>query len=135
MSEAWLVAICNTLLYMPPPQHSKAQPTPQLSASNLRVALLAHVAVQTLEELLSLRRQVDTFKTSHEEAQQQAELLKEETAGGTGRGGRRGLNKVLINGHRPFWCTVYGFSEHKACSGSSCCMQLGFHCCTVLLQA
>ncbi len=36
---------------------------------------------QTLEELLSLRRQVDTLKGSHDEAQQQADLLKEETAG------------------------------------------------------
>jgi hypothetical protein len=49
--------------------------------------LIFRVAVQTLEELLSLRRQVDTLRTSHEEAQQQAELLKEETTGETRPGG------------------------------------------------
>jgi hypothetical protein len=37
--------------------------------------------LQTLEELLSLRRQVDSLRSSQDEAQQQAELLKEETAG------------------------------------------------------
>jgi hypothetical protein len=31
--------------------------------------------------LLSLRRQVDSLKSTQDEAQQQAELLKEETAG------------------------------------------------------
>jgi hypothetical protein len=40
-----------------------------------------HPPLQTLEELLSLRRQVDSLRSSQDEAQQQAELLKEETAG------------------------------------------------------
>jgi hypothetical protein len=59
-------------------------------------------AVQTLEELLSLRRQVDTLKTSHEEAQQQAELLKEETTGETGDGWggvlRMGSSQLVTEG-------------------------------------
>jgi hypothetical protein len=54
---------------------------PAVTVTTAMLFLLPALLIQTLEELLSLRRQVDTLKGSHDEAQQQADLLTEEAAG------------------------------------------------------
>lgn len=53
--------------------------TPALSS--LPPAPPPHGLPKTLEELLALRRQVDTLRAAQEEATQQAELLRDENTG------------------------------------------------------